>query len=529
MRSSDPQGSSGRLDRSLVRPTRSKPIANSWGRTWARLASQRGALDEQAQRIKEASEGSLLEFVRAFWSALEPSKPLVEGKALHAIIEHLEAFAKGEITRLLINVPPGFSKSIATSVFMPAWIWGPGDRADARFITASYDAKLSIRDNLRCRDLMVDPQYKAMWGGRVSLRHDERGKIRYATQQGGWRQAVSVNSALTGHRSDYIIIDDPHSTKGAESEAVRRSTLRWFSETLPTRLNSQLESGIICIMQRLHTNDISGHVMKHDLGYEVLCIPMEYEENHPTRSTLWTDWRTEPGELADPTRFPRKAVDDLKRTFMSEGGSYAIAGQLQQRPIPRGGGMFKEDWFRTMPACPSPEQIAVGPCRGWDLAASDSETAAYTVGVKGCRLTDGRIVILDVVRAQLEAAEVYAMIRETAEKDGPTCLQSLPQDPGQAGKDQKRHLAALLIGYNCHFSPESGSKALRAQSLASQAEAGNVAIVFGDWNDAFVKEACDFPRGQYLDQVDAASRMFSRLLSLPDAMSDVPVAPRVIG
>lgn len=474
-------------------------------------------------------ERSFPDFFRLFWPILEPSAPLIMSPALDAILEHLEAFARGEIKRLLINVPPGFSKSMATSVFMPAWIWGPRGRPDARFITTSYDANLAIRDNLRCRNLLLSEEFKSIWGERVAFRHDERGKMRYANTSGGWRQATSVNAALTGHRADFIIIDDPHSTKGAESDAIRKTTLRWFSETLPTRLNSQMDSGIVCIMQRLHTNDIAGHILKNDLGYEVLCIPMEYEPDHPTTSTRWKDWRTEPGELADPIRFPRQAVDDLKRLFMSEGGSYAIAGQLQQRPIPRGGGMFKEDWFRFLDFEPDPDAIVVGPVRGWDLAASDNEGAAYTVGVKGCRLRDGRVVILDVVRAQLEAAEVYSMIRDTAERDGELCQQSLPQDPGQAGKDQRRHLAALLAGYNCHFSPESGSKALRAQSLASQAEAGNVALVLGDWNTAFVKEACDFPRGQYLDQVDAASRMFSRLLVLPDSMADVPVAPRVLG
>lgn len=480
---------------------------------------------------RELSSRSLVEFFRLFWPVLEPGTQLVLGPALQAILEHLEAFFRGDIRRLLINVPPGFSKSMATSVFGPAWLWGPHGRPDKRVIATSYAGDLAVRDNLYCRTLMQSDEYRECWGEVFGFSGDQNAKTRFQNTKGGWRQVASVGSALTGHRGDFIIVDDPHSTKSAESVLQRRAALRWFTETLPTRLNDSKRSGIVVIMQRLHTNDVSGHILAKDLGYEHLCIPMEYEPDHPFKSTRWTDWRTERGELADPVRFPADAVDELKRVFRSQGGTYAEAGQLAQRPIPRGGGMFKEEWFRFRPTMPTPEEIAFGPVRGWDLAATDDEAAAYTASVKGCLLRTGELCILHAVRDQLEPAGVYEFLQSVTTADGPDVVQSIPQDPGQAGKDQKKNIAKHLHGATLHFSPESGSKATRAAGVAGQAQAGNLVLVESDaWNDDLVGEAVEFPRGQWMDLVDAMSRMYARLVALQGTGGqEVPAGARVIG
>lgn len=488
---------------------RPKPKSESVQRI--RMALKTNATATKHDCWRELSARSLRHFFTLFWPVLEPAQPLVSGWALDAILEHLEALGRGEIRRLCINVPPGFSKSMATSVFLPAWLWGPLGRPTERIISTSYEAGLATRDSLRCRDLMSSEEYRACWGKKWGWKGDQNQKTRYENTRGGWRQTASVGSALTGHRGDLIIVDDPHSTKTADSELKRREAVRWFAETLPTRFNNQETGRLVVIMQRLHVHDVSGHILKSELGYEHLVIPMEYDPEHPHRSTRWRDPRSQPGELADPVRFTREVVEELKRSFRSEGGTYAEAGQLQQRPIPRGGGLFKEEWFRFRDAAPTPGEIAVGPVRGWDLAGTEDDTAAFTVGVKGCRLRSGETVILDVVRRQLEPANVYALIQATADRDGRGVTQSLPQDPGQAGKDQRRHLGAQLAGHAVHFSPESGSKEDRAIPLAAQAECGNLVLVRGEWTDAFVTEAIEFPRGAWKDQIDAASRMFARL------------------
>jgi predicted phage terminase large subunit-like protein len=355
--------------------------------------------------------------------------------------------------------------------------------------------------------------------------------------------ASSVGSGLTGYRGDRLILDDPHSIKKADSEAFREDTLRWFAETLPTRLNKADESAIVVIMQRVHERDVSGLILAEELGYEHLMLPMEYEKDRacysavkPTyipesklipvawdkQNSTWkpekrskilkykVDPRTEEGELLWPERFSEESVDTLKKALSSWGGSYAEAGQLQQRPAPRGGGMFQKGDFGIVDRVPEGGRTV----RGWDLAATDganSKKAAYTVGAK-VKLCEGRIYIMDVDRKQASPSGVEKMIKVNAQIDGHGVMQDFPQDPGQAGKAQKMAISRLLHGYTFTFSPETGSKEVRALPFAAQCEAGNVFLVKGPWNDSFLNEVALFPNGQFKDQVDGVTRAYSCLL-----------------
>tara|TARA_R110000737_G_scaffold47134_4_gene67048 strand:+ start:8278 stop:9780 length:1503 start_codon:yes stop_codon:yes gene_type:complete len=464
---------------------------------------------EQLEKIR--CEGSLLEFVKAGWHALEPGTEFLYGWAVEAMAEALEKVTRGETRRLLINVPPGCTKSMLVNVFWPAWEWGPKNMADYRYINASYGADLSIRDNMRCRDLIQSEWYQANWGDRFQMKGDQNAKILYENDRTGWRFAASVGKGITGRRGDRIIVDDPHSVENVESDVVRERALRWFFETLSSRFNKLDESALVVIMQRVHDRDLSGAILSKDLGYEHLCLPMEYELDHPHPSTHFKDPRTEEGELLWPARFSPRAVEEQKETFRAWGGTYAEAGQLQQRPVPRGGGMFKRDDFEIIDAIPAHASV-VGRARGWDLAATDSSRAAYTVGCKLAKLSDGRLVIEDVVRGRWGPGDVEAKILACAKLDGQNVVQFIPQDPGQAGKSQVRAFAAMLEGYNCRFSPESGDKESRAIPIAAQLEVGNVAMVRAPWNDAFLAEAALFPAGEFKDQVDGLTRAYDWIL-----------------
>lgn len=470
----------------------------------------------EAFRTLQAQD-SLLEFIKQGWHTLEPGTEFVSGWAVEAICEHLEAVTKGEIRRLLINVPPGCTKSMTTNVFWPAWEWGPRNMPHLRYINAAYGQDLSIRDNLRCRDIMQSDWYRKWWGDlgsnqQFAFKSDQNAKIRYENDKAGWRYASSVGGALTGYRGDRIILDDPHSVQSGESEADRENTLRWFSETLPTRLNKLDESAIVVIMQRIHERDVSGLIVGslEDLGYEHLCLPMEFEPDHPHLSTRFKDPRQNLGDLLWPERFSQRAVDELKEAFRSWGGSYAEAGQLQQRPVPRGGGMFQKDDFQFLDKAPDKFDNIV---RGWDFAASRDGHGAYTVGVKMMALPNGDIVVLDVVRGRWSPGQVKTQVLKCADEDGPWTEQSMPQDPGQAGVAQMQDMAKMLHGYDFHFSPESGAKEDRARPLAAQCEARNVYLVKARWNEAFVSELCMFPNGAFKDQADAASRAYHRLIA----------------
>lgn len=448
---------------------------------------------------------------------LEPKRPLVVGWVLDAICEHLEAVSAGEIRRLLINVPPGCTKSLTTNVFWPAWEWGPRQRPDLRYVSSSYAEKLTVRDNRRCRQLITSEQYQAGWGHVFQLADDQNAKIRYDTTQRGFKIATSVGGVSTGERGDRVIVDDPHNVKEGESELKRDEAILWFTETMPTRINDD-DSAIVVIMQRVHERDVSGLILAEELGYEHLCIPMEFEANHPHRSTTcigWSDPRTEEGELMWPERFSERHLEqDLKPVFRAGGGEYAIAGQLQQRPAPRGGGMFKKADFDKVDRPPEHVRERV---RGWDMAGTKltqkgGKRAAYTAGVKMSIGHDGTVYIEDVARGKWSPGEVERNMKATAEQDGYGCAIDFPQDPGQAGKAQRRTLSGLLHGYRVSSSPETGSKEDRAQPLAAQVENGNVAIVRAAWTDAFLAEAATFPRGRYKDQVDAATRAYAYLV-----------------
>lgn len=449
---------------------------------------------------------SLRNFTKRAWKVLEPETELRWGWALDAVSEHLQAVVDGQIKKLLINVPPGHMKSLLSSVMLPAFEWGPMKKPHMRYLGTSHKLDLAIRDNVKCRRLIQSEWYQRLWS--VKLTQDQNMKTKFENDKLGFREAMAFTS-LTGSRGDRVILDDPLSVDGAESEAELEAVEKTFTESLPTRLNDQNRSAVIVIMQRLHERDPSGVIMSRDLPYTKLILPMRYEADRKCHTILgFTDPRQEDGELLFPELFPEEAVASLEKT-MGGPESYAVAGQFQQRPAPRGGGLFKEIWFKELPEEP---KKGVRWVRGWDFAASKNKRAAWTAGAKVGIDKDGRVIIADVRRKRGTPFEVEELVLNTAKADGRRVKGSIPKDPGQAGIAQVDHLIKKLIGFRYTATPESGSKETRAGPLASQAEAGNVYLVKGGWNKDFIEEATKFPTGRYKDQIDAASRAFAELI-----------------
>jgi len=163
------------------------------------------------ERKAQARRGGLIRFVRYCWSALEPDREMVEGWPLDAMCEHLEAITRGDIKRLLINVPPGMMKSLLVDVFWPAWEWGPMNRPYLRYVAFSYSATLTERDNGRFRALLESERYRSLWGERFTL--ERIGDRKIANTRTGWKLATSVGGVSTGERGDRIILDDPHNVE----------------------------------------------------------------------------------------------------------------------------------------------------------------------------------------------------------------------------------------------------------------------------------------------------------------------------
>lgn len=459
-----------------------------------------GLLIDRIALEREACRRSLATFVREAWHVLEPGQPYLHGWHVDAVCEHLEAITKGHLNRLLINIPPGTMKSTLTSVFWPAWEWGPLGMPHVRFIGASHEQGLAIRDTLKMRRLIESEWFQDRWP--VPLRHDQNEKKYYENGSTGFRQACAVAS-MTGRRGDRVVWDDPHSAEDALSAAHRETALRIFQETLPTRLNNPDRSAIVVVMQRLHESDVSGFIIDNDLGYEHLCLPMEFEQERKCITSIgFEDPRTEDGELLFPERFPQHVVDRDKKIM----GSMAVAGQFQQRPAPRAGGFFAWEKLEIVSVIPRFSKTV----RFWDKAGT-AGGGAYTAGVKIGLAEDGYWYVADVVRGQWVASERERVIKQTAQADGYDVDVWIEQEPGSGGKESAESTVRNLAGYNIRSERATGEKSIRAEPYAVQVEAGNIRVLQAHWTQAFIDEHKTFPVGKYKDQVDAAGGAFNKL------------------
>ena len=500
---------------------------------------------------RELFQRSLRDAIPYMWPVLEPARPYISGWPIDAICDHLEAVTRGQITRLIMNVPPGSMKSLSTRVFWPSWEWAQeaerdkdgeiirpclGMGAATRYIGASYAEHLAVRDNRRSRSVVTSRNYQAMFP-HVKLSDDQKAKVNFANTRTGWMFATSTTGLGTGERGDRFIIDDPHNISNVESSDVREKTLQWFAEVVPSRLNDMDRSAIIVIMQRTHADDVTGYAMEKELGYEHLMIPMhfdpariysfaakkagmsdeaierateelsseemlEFYAEHNPSSIGWSDPRTADGELMWEDRFSEEAVDRLERTL----GPYAAASQLEQTPVPREGGMFETSRIKKVNEIPPGEYVWV---RAWDLAASEGK-GAWTSGVLiGINKRTNRVIIADVKRDRLSGAGVRKLIKDTAEDDGKSIPVMIPKDPGQAGKAQVESMIAEMQGFTIKAEPQTGSKETRAEPLSAQVENGSVDVLDAFWTATLLSEYKFFPRGKYKDQVDASASAYN--------------------
>src|SRR5215831_7753026 len=337
-----------------------------------RLTNQRETTDLNSSRKRCRS---LAGFVREAWPVLLPDVAYVHGWHIDMLCDHLEAITRGHFlaqqldNRLLINEPPGTMKSLLVVVFYPAWEWGPCGMRHLQTIATSFRDDACARDSRRFRTLVRSEWFQSRWPTPLVIENE--GHIENVV--GGFRKAIPFGS-LMGARADRLLIDDPHPIDVVESEADRERAIMRFRESATLRLNNPKASAIIVIMQRLHQRDISGIIDELRLAYVHVMLPMRFEPERACVTPFGKDRRTRDGELLFPERFPLAVVERDERAMTA----YAIAGQHQQRPTPRGGLIFKRSWFALRGAAP-------GDCRrvrGWDLAASEKEKAAFTAGVR---------------------------------------------------------------------------------------------------------------------------------------------------
>lgn len=450
----------------------------------------------------ELCRRSLPDFIAKTWPLIEPDTPLSWNWHLEELCSVLEAVTRGEIKRVIINIPPGTGKSIICTLWS-AWEWATN--AGLRYLTASYGAHLTIRDNLRLRAVVTSPWYQRHFSLRLS--GDQNSKVRFDTTALGWRIASSVGGVGTGEHPDRIVIDDPLTATQARSALERESANTWVDRTISTRGVTR-DARLVVIMQRLHEEDTTAHLLSKG-GYEHVVFPMHYD---PARADK-RDRRSEPGALLWPSLFTEEKV----RTLEIDLGPFGSAGQLEQRPSPEGGGLFKREWFKRVAVAP----VVARRCRGWDTAATDG-AGDWTAGVRLAVAPDGRIYVEHVARGRKGPAGVDALMKDTATADGRAVIIRELREPAAAGKSVIAARLKLLQGYDYAEWPAGGDKVTAAGPFRAQCEGGNVHIVTGpddqqhpEWVEPFLQVLEAFPTGAYDDDVDGASCAYNALVAEP--------------
>ena len=473
---------------------------------------------DYVQIERDLGTRSFKHFARMAWHVIEPATPLKWGWALDAECDHLQAVAEGRITRLLMNVPPGMSKSTLTSVLFPAWLWIRWKHK--RIVSTAHKLDLALRDNLKCRRLIKSTWYQERWP--LTLLDDQDTKTKFENDAMGFREAMAFTS-LTGTRGDILIIDDPLSVDDANSAAALKAAETTFLEAVPTRLNNE-QSAIIIIMQRLNEKDTSGIIKREGLPYEHLCLPMEFEPAHRcTTSIGFTDPRTVENELLFPERFTQAMVDELKKSL----GSYATAGQLQQRPAPRGGGIFKDVWWPYWNAPPALRYRII-----WgDTAAKDKEQNDFSVLQCWGMGYDGRIYMIDQLRGKWEAPELIVHARAfwnkhagasgTALADVGVLREMCVEDKSSGTqliqilkRGDKDNPPIPIRGI-----PRDRDKVARAHDVTPRIEAGMVVLpAAAPWLSDYLQEFSVFPNGEHDDMIDPTMDAISEMLGtyIPD-------------
>lgn len=451
----------------------------------------------EPELVASISKESFFEFVQEFWDEI-CSESYVHNWHIEVLCNELQIAVERVILGLpklydiAINISPGSTKSIIVSEMLPAWGWTR--MPTMRTIGGSHGANLAVELSRLNRQLIRSEKYQQCFPD-IRLSPEQDAKSYFVNTQGGSRYAVGVGGSVVGRHGHLLLVDDPVDPQGAISEVEMQTANRWMDETLATRKVDKSVTLTILIMQRLHQNDCTANMLKKSEKIKHICLPAELSEYvKPTHyASFYKDG------LMDPVRLSRETLAENKKKL----GQYGFAGQFGQHPVPPGGGMFKVDRIIIdEPPVGSSKWIRI--VRSWDYAAT-ADGGCFTTGVKVGLDYKKRLWILNAVRGQWSTDVRESMCRSTAVLDGKDIPILLEQEPGSGGKDQAIASVRNLMGFNVIVERPTGNKVYRADPFSVQVNIGNVYMVRGPWNEAFVDEMRFFPLSTYKDQIDAAS------------------------
>ena len=528
------------------------------------------SIDDQLRDLDRSDcEDDLYTFLKNAWKYIDSSE-FTDGWPIQAVADHLQSVADGDIKRLIINIPPRCAKSSLTSVAFPAWVWaqpwsghtsGPG----IQFLHASYAQQLSLRDSVKCRRLIESPWYQSMWGDRFSLTSDQNTKTRFDNNKGGSRLSTSVGSALTGEGGNIIVVDDPNAAQEAFSEASIYNTIEWWDSALSTRLNDPKHGSFVVIQQRLSEEDLTGHILSKDMGeWTHLCLPMRYEWRRHSYSSLgWHDPRgldedgeplievSEDGEripinidaeieldkregtLLWPERFGEREVSILERQL----GPWASAGQLQQRPEPKGGGIIKSDWWQPWDATNYPNMDMIIACVDtaytkktendpsamtvWGVFSQDVSVQApnHAGGRHGGLIayerpyteTNPRVMLMYAWQGRYELHDLVNKVSETCKKMKVDTLLIENKAAGHSVAQEIKRMYGFERFSVQMFDPKSQDKLARLYSVQHLFAEGLIYAPNKSWAEMVILQVGQFPKGKHDDLVDTVSMAMRHL------------------
>lgn len=439
--------------------------------------------------LQAAMRTDFYTFVQKVFSEIDNSQPFIPAKYLQILADKLQQCAEKKHKRVIINMPPRKMKSTLASIALPAWLLGRNP--NERIVCVSYSQELANKFSRDRKKLMNSDFYKETFATR--LNPNKQTEHLLETTKNGYCHATSVGGTLTGSGGNYIIIDDPIKAADAMSQTIRESVNDWYDNTLASRLDNKQEGVIILVMQRLHVDDLTAHLLKQD-GWDVLSLPAIAESNEEYLLSNGKIITRQAGEVLCPEIEALGDILNLKKTM----SNYNFSAQYQQLPIPEKGNIINFEHFKYTDSIPSNGTVF----QSWDIAFKTGNNNDYTVCITGI-VVEENIYITDIYRDKIDIGKLPLEIIAQAQKyqcrniviEATTSTELLLQELS------KRNI------YPIKFNPKD-SKIVRANYANGPLEYGQVYLKSNaPWVDYFRTEIVSFPYGRHDDQVDAFSQL----------------------
>lgn len=442
----------------------------------------------------------LMTFIERAFHYLYPQAEFVPSPHIQIIAAKLADCMNGKCKRLIVSLPPRSLKSHTVSVSFVAWLLGRDPTKQV--ICASYGQDLADKHARDTRNIMTSDFYKQIFPG-TRLWQQKQSVNDFMTTKQGFRMSTSLGGTLTGRGGDILILDDILKPDDALSETRRKSANEWFDNTLLSRLNDKQDGVIIIVMQRLHQDDLVGHVLEKG-EWEVLSFPAiaEEDERHVVE-VLDGKYRfvfeRRVGEVLDPRRDSLESLLEIRRII----GEYNFASQYQQNPISADGGIVKKIWLQYYdPAGPLPRFSYI--LQSYDTANKSGELNDYTVCTTW-GVYDSRYYLLDVLRKRLNYPELKRTVRDQARKyPNPIILIEDRASGTQLIQDLK---AEGMFGIKSFDPPPGTDKIMRLHAQSAEFEGGKALLPnSAPWLAEYVKELTGYPGSKFDDQIDSTTQ-----------------------